>query len=68
MNEDSTVLDLGCGYGKPLMDLARFSKMKKGVGMDLATRHVITNFDTTRMDSEILIQKQFCFVYSVSCG
>lgn len=41
MNADSSVLDLGCGYGKPLMDLAKFSNFQKGVGLDLATIHVV---------------------------
>lgn len=41
MDTTSTVLDLGCGYGKPLMDLVRHADVKKAVGLDLATRHVV---------------------------
>eukprot|EP00395_MALV-II_sp_L67-2_P000128 gene128-331_t len=40
MGPDSVVLDLGCGFGKPLMDLAAYANIKKGVGLDLATKHV----------------------------
>lgn len=37
---DSSVLDLGCGKGKPLMDMARHSKIKEGVGLDLASKNI----------------------------
>jgi len=37
---DSTVLDMGCGYGKPLMDLVEYSKPQLAVGLDIATNHI----------------------------
>lgn len=53
MGPSSAVLDLGCGYGKPLADIVKFSKAAKGVGLDLATRHVAEGNKNAQADPEI---------------
>lgn len=40
VGKSSTVLDLGSGYGKPLMDMMSFSGCAKGVGLDISSEHV----------------------------